>query len=108
MDDLDTTFYANEESEDEQEIFENSADEQPKGSIFIVYWSYLLILLQDCLTCAHRKKLITKGCAICVHLLYQNGHFKVYQSQPMQNHHYIGNLRLRAPVHITNFPNTSR
>ena len=75
-DDLDTTFYATEESEDEQERFEISADEQPNGSIFVVYWSGLLILLQDCLTCAHNKKLIAKGSAICVHLC-QNSHFKV-------------------------------
>ena len=101
-DDLDTTFHATEEySEAEEEIFEDSADEQPKGSAFTVYWSCLLILLQKCVTCAapsHIKKIITKGSAICVHLLCQNGHFNVWRSQPMQICHYIGNLRLVAAV----------
>ena len=73
--DLDTTFHATEESsEDEEGRFEESADEQPKESAYIVYWSCLLIILQDCLTCAaltHIKNIITKGFAICVHLLCQ-------------------------------------
>ena len=101
-DDLDTTFHATEESfEDEEESFENSADKQPKESTFIVYWSCLLILLQNCLIYAapaHIKKIITKSSAICVHLLCQNGHFNIWQSQPMQNRHYIGNMRLVSTV----------
>ena len=68
-------FHATEESsEDEEGRFEESADEQPKESAYIVYWSCLLIILQDCLTCAaltHIKNIITKGFAICVHLLCQ-------------------------------------
>ena len=37
-DHLDATFHATEKSsEDEEERFEDSADEQPKGSAFIVY-----------------------------------------------------------------------
>ena len=78
---LDTNFHATEESsEDKEEIYEDSVDEQPKGSTFIVYWPCLLILPQNCLTCAapaHIKKIITKGSAICVHLLCQNGYFNV-------------------------------
>ena len=78
-DDLDVTFHPNEESsEDKEEKFEDSADEQPKGSAFIVYWSCLLILLQNCVTCvapARIKKIISKGFANCVYLLCQNGHF---------------------------------
>ena len=54
----------------EEERFEDSANEQLKGSAYVVYWSCLLILLQNCLTCAasaHIKKIITKDSAICVH-----------------------------------------
>ena len=100
--DLDTTFHVTEESsEDEEERFKDSADERPKGSAFIVHWSCLLILLQNFLTCAppaHIKKIITKGSAICVHLLCQNGYVNVWRSQPMQNRYYNGNLGLVAAV----------
>ena len=74
---------------------------QPKGSTFVIYWYYLFMLLQNCLTCAapsHIKKIITKDSVVCIHLLCQNGHFNVCRSQPSQNCPYIGNLRLLAAV----------
>ena len=74
-DDLDITFHPTEESSEDNE---DSADEKPKGNVFIVYWSCLLILLQNCLTCvapSRIKKIISKGFANCVYLLCQNGHF---------------------------------
>ena len=99
--DLDTTFHATEEfSEDDEGRLEEIVDEKPKESAF-VYWSFLLTLLQNYLTCAapaRIKKIITNGSAIYVHLLCQNGHFNNWQSQLMQNRHCIGNLRLVAAV----------
>ena len=78
--DIDTSFCFEEDlsTEDKEEKEERDDDnERPNGSAFIVYWSCLLMLLNQCLNCvapAFIKKVINKGSAVCVHLICQNGH----------------------------------
>ena len=74
---------------------------RPKGSAFIVYWSWLSILLQQCLICtapAIITKVITTGSALCINLLCQKNHKSIWRFQPMEKKFSLGNARLSACI----------
>ena len=74
-------------------------NELPKGSTFIVYWSWLLIVLESCLICtapAIITKIIPTGSILCMSLLCQENHKSIWPSQPMEKRFYLGNVRLSA------------
>ena len=60
-----------------------------------------MILLQRCLICsasATIKKIIKTGSALIVKLKCQNGHEKIWRSQPLRNRLYEGNIKIAAGI----------
>ena len=99
--DNDISFCTEEEISSEEEEEVENENERPKGSAFIIYWSYLSILLHRCLICtvpAIITKVFTTGSALCINLLCQENHKFIWQSQPTEKRFCLGNARLTACV----------
>ena len=73
----------------------------PSKTAFVVYWSSLILLLKNCLTCslpATIKNIKVKGSQLIVKLACPNHHENIWKSQPTVNRYSQGNLTLSVAV----------
>ena len=79
----------------------DSSVNTPSKTAFVVYWSSLILLLRNCLTCslpATIKNIKVKGSQLIVKLACPNHHENIWKSQPIVNRYSQGNLTLSAAV----------
>ena len=83
------------------DAYSDSSVNTSSKTAFVVYWSSLILLLRNCLTCslpATIKNLKVKGSQLIVKLACQNHHENIWKSQPTVNRCSQGNLTLSAAV----------
>ncbi len=101
----DTEFIPEEESssesEGEQPPINNESNPPHDKTIFLVFWSCLLPLLQRCLHCsspASITKYFRKGTMVIVDLFCINGHTTKWYSQPLSRGMATGNMMISAGI----------
>ena len=83
------------------DAYSDSSVNTTSKSTFVVYWSSLILLLRNCLTCslpATIKDIKVKGSQLIVKLACPNHHENIWKSQPTVNRYSQGNLTLPAAV----------
>ena len=91
------------ESYYETDIEENEKDSSwvLDGTIFLVFWFFLIQLLQRCSIClspAIIERSFVKGTMIIVDLLCKNQHCTTWRSQPINNGMSSGNINIYAGI----------
>ena len=83
------------------DTYSDSSMNTPSKTAFFVYWSSLILLLRNCLTCSLPttiKNIKVKGSQLIVKLACPNHHENIWKSQPTINRYSQGNLTLSAAV----------
>ena len=83
------------------DAYSDSSVNTPSKTAFVVYWSSLILLLRNCLTCslpATIKNIKVKGSQLIVKLACPNHHENIWKSQSTVNRYSQGNLTLSAAV----------
>ena len=101
-----TSFHEQDHSfilDSDQEFLDHDVELPSPSSSFVVFWSQLLILLQNCVCvyCGSLTKIngyFYNGSMIGVHMLCGIGHKFIWHSQTMIKGIAVGNLRLSAAI----------
>ena len=83
------------------DAYSDSSVNTSSKTAFVVYWSSLILLLRNCLTCslpATIKNIKVKGSQLIVKLACLNHHENIWKSEPTVNRYSQGNLTLSAAV----------
>ena len=100
IDDMDSSFVLSESDSSSCSNFDsNDNKDDTKSTVFIVFWSSLVILFGKCFTCFDNSVKITRKVHGSLHIIMMtcsNGHKNIWRFQPSINCQSLGNMLISS------------
>ena len=100
VDDMDLSFVLSESDSSSCSDFDSNDNKyDTKTTVFIVFWSSLVILFGKCFTCFDKSVKITRkvhGSLLIIMMTCSNGHKNIWRSQTSINRQSLGNILISS------------